>query len=74
MTLTAMRPTIRGSELTLHLALHILRNPWPFDQRERDAVRLWAADELERLSIVQMQANLQPNPQIGGEPSESVAS
>ena len=53
----SLRPKIRGQELTLHLALHILRNPFPFDQRERDLVRLWAADELERLSVRCMQSN-----------------
>lgn len=52
-----LRPKIRGSELTLHMALHIMRNPFPFDQRERDLVRLWAADELERLSVLCMNAN-----------------
>lgn len=37
-------------KLTLARALHILRNPWGWSEGDQREARLWAADELERLT------------------------
>lgn len=36
--------------MTKDIAQHILRNPYPFDPEQIRDARLWACDELERLS------------------------
>jgi len=50
---------LRGEPVTLHLVLHVLRNPFGYMPEELRLVRLWAADELERLAAVA--ANAKPN-------------
>jgi len=45
-------PMLRGEPINLHFALHVLRNPFGYTPEELRLVRLWAADELERLAAV----------------------
>jgi hypothetical protein len=52
---------LRGQQITLHVALHVLRNPFGWDPKEIEKVRLWAADELERLAVVVALAQKSPN-------------
>jgi hypothetical protein len=41
---------VLDAEVTLHMALHILRNPYGWSEDSVRKVRLWAADRLETLN------------------------
>jgi hypothetical protein len=52
--------------MTKDIAQHILRNPYPYDPEQIREARLWACDELDRLSaLVAAQRGAQQIPDLG---------